>query len=65
MTTRSTVERNESSDARSDYFVEQVFCVQQPTDIGAVGACYRDFRQLTDADVEHHLAAARHGAPRR
>ncbi|MDQ7906248.1 phosphoribosyltransferase family protein [Phytohabitans sp. ZYX-F-186] len=35
-----------------------VYCVTRPADFTAVGAWYRDFAQLTDADVEEALAAA-------
>ncbi|MFC0534115.1 phosphoribosyltransferase [Phytohabitans kaempferiae] len=37
---------------------DDVWCVLQPADFGAVGAWYKDFRQLSDADVEAALAAA-------
>jgi putative phosphoribosyl transferase len=43
---------------------DEVICVQQPADFEAVGAWYDDFTQLTDADVDHYLAAGRVVRPR-
>jgi predicted phosphoribosyltransferase len=37
---------------------DDVICVCTPPDFRAVGLHYGDFRQLTDEDVEHELAAA-------
>jgi putative phosphoribosyl transferase len=41
---------------------DEVICLQQPADFGAVGAWYDDFTQLTDDDVDGHLADAGHAA---
>ena len=42
---------------RSD--ADEVIAIHAPSDLGAVGYYYRDFRQTTDADVVRLLGAAR------
>jgi putative phosphoribosyl transferase len=44
---------------------DAVVCLEQPTDFRAVGAWYQDFTQLTDADVEQHLATSPRDTRRR
>jgi len=42
--------------ARVQGFADELVCLQQPTHFGAVGAFYRDFRQVEDAEVVALLA---------
>jgi putative phosphoribosyl transferase len=42
--------------ARVQGFADEVICLQQPAHFGAVGAFYRDFRQVEDAEVVALLA---------
>jgi predicted phosphoribosyltransferase len=42
--------------ARVQPYADEVVCLTQPAHFGAVGAFYRDFRQVEDAEVAALLA---------
>jgi putative phosphoribosyl transferase len=42
--------------------VDEAVCLETPTGLGAIGFCYRDFHQLSDAEVTDLLARAPHPA---
>jgi len=44
--------------------VDEVVCLETPLDLGAIGYYYRDFHQMSDAEVTELLARAPHAAER-
>jgi putative phosphoribosyl transferase len=42
--------------------VDEAVCLETPIELGAIGFCYRDFHQLSDAEVTDLLARAPHPA---